>query len=332
MFYIRDIKLYNIKQRLHFSEIRVIFVKIVGGIFDISNHFDMYITQEYLNAYFKDADHLFLLWTEKDKLVINESYFPMEYLSLFITLSGSVTVQTAISISTADSCHLQFYTAEKPVKILETSSDNSSVGIIFSRRLWNNTLMHAHPYLSVSLIQPVLEIGNEKKDILLDYLEQISSFKAAGRNDSDPVVITLILGLFFHVGCAYESYSIRYHKKSQPKVVSEFMGLLFRYYREHKDVEFYASKLHMQKEHFSTVVKRTTGMTAGTCIRKYVVLKACAQLKNSERSVKEISIDLNFTDASHFCKFFRKYMGESPEEYRQQFFKPVISCSNAGER
>jgi AraC-like DNA-binding protein len=43
------------------------------------------------------------------------------------------------------------------------------------------------------------------------------------------------------------------------------------------------------------------------------------RLRQSSRSIKEISYEMGFTDMSHFNKFFHKYKGVSPREYRLQY-------------
>ena len=99
--------------------------------------------------------------------------------------------------------------------------------------------------------------------------------------------------------------------------MKEFTKLLYKNYKFHRDVDFYADSLSISKRHFSSIVKNSTGMSAFKCIELYVILKASSMLRNTNMSVKEIAMDLNFDDTSHFCKYFRKNMGQSPEEYRK---------------
>ena len=49
-----------------------------------------------------------------------------------------------------------------------------------------------------------------------------------------------------------------------------------------------------------------------------VLLESKVRLQNHEQSIYQIAYDLNFSDPSHFGKFFKKHTGLSPMEYRNQ--------------
>jgi AraC-like DNA-binding protein len=59
------------------------------------------------------------------------------------------------------------------------------------------------------------------------------------------------------------------------------------------------------------------GKTAGDLIRDRVVLEAKRLLVNADLSITQIAYELNFGDGSYFTKFFRKYAGVTPEEFRR---------------
>jgi AraC-like DNA-binding protein len=66
-------------------------------------------------------------------------------------------------------------------------------------------------------------------------------------------------------------------------------------------------------------------MPAGDVIRNRVILEAKRLLVNLDLSITEISYRLNFNDNSYFTKFFKKYVGSTPEEFRKNNVKqPVI--------
>ena len=47
-----------------------------------------------------------------------------------------------------------------------------------------------------------------------------------------------------------------------------------------------------------------------------VIMDAKAQLKSTEASVQSIAYSLNFTNMSFFGKYFKRHVGISPQEYR----------------
>lgn len=292
----------------------LIFPILTTKIFSIS----MTITENYLKEYFKDKRNLFLLWNKEDRPNHHEDYFLMDYLAVFIPMTGSIDLETNMSVIHSVPGSIQFFTHDTYVKVMDASEDYSSIGIVFSKKYWNHTLVHSHPSLTLSAVHPCLEISEEQHNILMEFFRIIKGLKDAGREDDHPVVLNLILGIFYHVGRFYEKWSLAFPKQSGDKVISNFVSLLYLHYREHRDVAFYADKAHLSKSRFTEIIRNSTGMTPYQCIERYTILKTCLLLRNTDMSIKEIAFNLNFSDASHFCKFFRKHMRQSPQEFRNE--------------
>lgn len=100
-------------------------------------------------------------------------------------------------------------------------------------------------------------------------------------------------------------------------VLSQFKSLLAEHFIEERQVSFYAYKLHLTPKYFSTLIKEASGKTAGEWINDMLVLEAKVRLQNQKQSIAQISFDLNFSDPSHFGKFFKKHVGISPSDYRK---------------
>ena len=160
----------------------------------------MHITQNMISDFFKDEENLFMVWNEDDEFSIRDNFYLVEHVSLFISMSGSIEFQTNLQPRHADESHIQFFTRDLSVKIINVSEDYHSVGIIFSKKFWTDTLIHAHPYTTLALVHPCLEITPEQKRNILDFLSFIKMAKATGRKDKDLVIRHLILGLFCEIG------------------------------------------------------------------------------------------------------------------------------------
>lgn len=103
--------------------------------------------------------------------------------------------------------------------------------------------------------------------------------------------------------------------KSLP-ILSQFKALLTENFITQRQVSFYAEKLHLTPKYFSTLIKDASGKTAGEWINEMLVLEAKVRLQNQENSIAQIAYDLDFSDPSHFGRFFRNHVGMSPTEYR----------------
>ncbi|WP_347915505.1 helix-turn-helix domain-containing protein, partial [Bacteroides fragilis] len=50
---------------------------------------------------------------------------------------------------------------------------------------------------------------------------------------------------------------------------------------------------------------------------KLVITDAEAKLKSTDFTIQEIAYSLNFPDISFFGKYFKRYTGMSPKQYRE---------------
>lgn len=80
----------------------------------------------------------------------------------------------------------------------------------------------------------------------------------------------------------------------------------------------YAALLYITPNHLNALCKDQVGVSAGELIRNRIILEAKRLLINSEVSISDISNALNFNDNSYFTKFFKKYVGTAPEEFRKK--------------
>ena len=70
-------------------------------------------------------------------------------------------------------------------------------------------------------------------------------------------------------------------------------------------------------QHLSTTVNKITGKTVTDIIAKLVITDAEAKLKSTDLTIQEIAYSLNFPDISFFGKYFKRYTGMSPKQYRE---------------
>jgi AraC family transcriptional activator of pobA len=87
-------------------------------------------------------------------------------------------------------------------------------------------------------------------------------------------------------------------------------------YRSERNISFYAEKMHLSPQHLSTTIKKTTGKTLTDIISTFVIRDAQAKLRSTELTIQEIAYSLNFPDISFFGKYFKRYTGMSPKQYR----------------
>ena len=97
-----------------------------------------------------------------------------------------------------------------------------------------------------------------------------------------------------------------------------FAQLVFYHYTQNKRVAWYAEKLKVTQVYLCTIVKQVTGKTCTDFISYMVIIDAKSQLKLSNLSIQQISDSLNFPNISFFSRYFKRYTGMTPLEYRNK--------------
>lgn len=106
-----------------------------------------------------------------------------------------------------------------------------------------------------------------------------------------------------------KSYRVR-------ELFNRFMMLMERDYKLSRDVNYYADLMHITSKYLTNIVRQVAGHTPKTIIDQYVILQLKMQLQWSTQSIKEIAWEYHFTDASFFCRYFKKHTGLTPQQLR----------------
>lgn len=101
-------------------------------------------------------------------------------------------------------------------------------------------------------------------------------------------------------------------------LTGHFVALVSKHHAEHRDLEFYSSRLMLTPKYLSAAVKRESGRTATEWINAYVIREAKYYLRHTGLPVKKIAYELNFRNQMDFYRYFRRHVGSSPSEYRKE--------------
>jgi AraC family transcriptional regulator, transcriptional activator of pobA len=109
-----------------------------------------------------------------------------------------------------------------------------------------------------------------------------------------------------------------------PETATSGKALLRRYVKlvnQHcltlRKVADYADLLHVSADHLNRTIKAQSDKTAHQLIDEMLLLEAKAHLRYTSLSIAEVAYQLEFTDPSHFNKFFKKLAGVTPMQFRK---------------
>jgi AraC family transcriptional regulator of adaptative response / methylphosphotriester-DNA alkyltransferase methyltransferase len=101
--------------------------------------------------------------------------------------------------------------------------------------------------------------------------------------------------------------------KHLDEIVSSKTDIMF-------DVRDFAKILNISPIHLSNTIKLTTGKAPCDFCEAKILEIAKNLLQNSSLTISNIATQLTY-DPSNFTKFFKKYSGQTPTEYRNLYFQ-----------
>lgn len=163
----------------------------------------------------------------------------------------------------------------------------------------------------------IINIPNQYQQQVKELFEAIIYESETHQQRGLDMVRALMLQIFILISRLNTEGSARGNINYNYTLLRNFQKLVEQNFTELKLPKDYAELLYITPNHLNAVCKDILGISAGEVIRNRVILEAKRLLINLDLSVTQIAYDLNFADNSYFTKFFKKYTGLTPEEFRK---------------
>lgn len=102
-----------------------------------------------------------------------------------------------------------------------------------------------------------------------------------------------------------------------PNILVKYQSLINKNFTTHKQVSYYAQRLHITPNYLNILCKKHFNSTALSLIQNRIIQEAKTMLLYSNLSIKEIAYTLGFRDVSYFSNFFRGQIGTSPRSFKE---------------
>ncbi len=206
-------------------------------------------------------------------------------------------------------------------QISELSKDCRFSYIAFSQKLLQSPTLFTKTIEYTPLIfeEPVLHFESNITEIFSDYFKLLMKIQRLPRGFcNEEQTILICTQMITGIGSMYKqgdsNERARYNRNHE--IVKELLRIIVENYKKERNISFYADKMHLSPQHLSTTIKKTTGRTLTDIISTFVIKDAQAKLRSTELTIQEIAYSLNFSDISFFGKYFKRYTGMSPKQYR----------------
>ena len=260
---------------------------------------------------------------------INEAPIPQSSTRLnFILMAMCKKGKAQYSIDTRQQVvkpgDLLFVSERHVVDNYEASPDFECLCIMLTTEYYHGFVQdvkNVSSLLLFSMNNPVVPLTSKEIQVFTNYFETIRK-KMADTNHHyrSPLIKALLLAMFYdmsNVIYRVERQGNRKHTRAEA-IFANFIRLLEENFRTQHRVSWYAEQLCITPKYLSEIVKKISLRTPNEWIDSYVILEARVLLKNTTKSIKEITDELNFPNQSFLGKYFKEHVGVSPSEYRKR--------------
>lgn len=219
---------------------------------------------------------------------------------------------------------MYFIAANQLHLIEQWSTDLKGVMCLFDSDYFLLCLKHqiklnSFPFFQVGQ-SPFVHLS-ERETVMMEHLFwKLQSEKSQKETFNDDLLVRMFLNIIL-----LEAERIYNHKSPQlpfvlsrkEQLVAKFQLLVNQKALDIKQVSNFAALLFIHPHYLNDVVKEVTGESASAYIHKVLIEEAKSKLIQTNHTVSQIAIALNFAEESYFGRFFKKNTGITPLQYRK---------------
>ena len=249
-----------------------------------------------------------------------EMSFPFVILTL--CLSGTARALYDQREMTHHKNDLALLLPDHVMRPLECSEDYTYARLAISRQMidWLRPHLFSHDYtkFNAAPVCTLTDLQAQRLYQVVDHLAIIASHSELELKHRNHILLAQLA-----VGYEYLNY---YRKEQDSKlpadnnaeIFSRFCDLVVTHYRDSKEIQYYASLLHLHPKYLSRIIRTATnGITPGQWIERYVVSQAKRLITtNPHLSLKEIAFELGFSEPTSFYRYFKRVTGLTAKEYK----------------
>ena len=240
----------------------------------------------------------------------------------FLCTAGEIRVEMDNNSYTLRAGDMYIYPGFSITEVMEYSNDVQ--GIVASAD-FDFVLSLLDKVIDVSnrlfiRFHPLEHLNNNQFNRILSVIELFEHRQKQPTLLNSAIIPAIGQLLLFEVIEAYvtnvDSINVKVNRRDV--IFQTFFASLHRHFRTQREVSYYASEQYLTPRYFSTIVHERSGRTPGQWISMFVITEAKRLLSNAAISVKEVANILNFPNQSFFGRYFKRFTGLSPLEYRRQ--------------
>lgn len=201
--------------------------------------------------------------------------------------------------------------------------DCRGIGIIIDYNFFKETIKSIHELSSLFLFarnHPVFRLPTERANFIRDTFFLIKDKISEPDNHfRRQMVQSLFLTMVYEMCNVIYTAQINNDECNTraEEIFTKFLLLVEANFRTERRVGWYSEQLCISPKYLSETVKIVSKRTPSEWIDSYVTMELRMLFRNTQKSIKEIAQELNFSNQSFLGKYFKEHVGMSPSEYRR---------------
>ncbi|TRX53043.1 helix-turn-helix domain-containing protein [Fulvivirga sp. M361] len=196
----------------------------------------------------------------------------------------------------------------------------------FLKEQVHRNIFEEFPFLLAETVPPSTLAPEDFEPFEKLYLQLYDEYQKTGPYKYKIIGNLFVVLLLKIKATFWKTYNPLQEGDRSSQIVKSFKQALERHYRELAagkekalyQVQDYAHLQHLHPNYLSNVIKSKTGKSVTTWVTEKTIGEAQSLLKNTNKTVKEISYILGFSEPTHFSSYFKKHTDATPNAYRKR--------------
>ena len=262
----------------------------------------------------------------KRKVILRKNPFTIDFYGIYLITNGEGSIFLDSIIIPFRKGSILFFQPNQVRQWQNVSSNFDGYFLVFEKEFietffQDNFFIYRFQFFHNNNISYSLECKQDFLSSLIDTCKLINTELVNLREDSHHFLRSILYNILIQINRKFiEQFGLS-DNLFQDNLGLQFKQLLEAKIRNYQRVEDYAAFLKISRSHLNNISKKTFGQTVSVLIKEKLLTEIKRELLFTNKSIKEISFEMNFSDISNFIRSFKKHTGINPNEYRLKYTK-----------
>lgn len=210
--------------------------------------------------------------------------------------------------------HSIFFVRKEQIHYWELTSEPEGYVVIIKKKLIDQSIDREIKSLLHQLSKTTV-LHLEKTDSINKLLEILVSEETVPNNSTHVLIEGLLKALLAKI-LQEGKHQYTNRRKIEKGLYHDFRDLLNQDEPLRNSVSYYADQLNTSPQNLNLACKKETNISASNVLSEFIISEAKRLLIYTDSTVAEIAHGLSFNDSSHFIKYFKRFTGNTPKNYR----------------